>query len=61
MGLHIHENHQTDIDEIQKIADSLGATESQIMPLDETLALMVIMDELRATWGVRYPVEVELR
>jgi predicted dehydrogenase len=37
------------------------AIESQVMPLDETLALMKIMDKLRATWGVSYPGEVESR
>ncbi|GAB4574869.1 MAG: Gfo/Idh/MocA family oxidoreductase [Anaerolineae bacterium] len=34
-----------------------GRTESAIMPLDETLALMRLMDDLRADWGVRYPGE----
>ena len=33
-----------------------GQTESLIMPLDETLALMEAMDRLRALWGVDYPV-----
>lgn len=36
-----------------------GRTESAIMPLDETLALMRIMDGLRAAWGVRYAVAGE--
>lgn len=31
--------------------------ESPIMPLDETMALMRIMDSLRHSWGVRYPNE----
>lgn len=34
-----------------------GKLESDIMPLDESLALMNLMDELRAAWGVRYPHE----
>ncbi len=34
-----------------------GKTESAIMPLDESLALMRLMDGLRAAWGVRYPGE----
>jgi predicted dehydrogenase len=47
--------------EVEEVHNCLaaGATESKIMPLDETLALMKIMDELRATWGVSYPDEVE--
>jgi len=32
-------------------------TESQWMPLDETLAMMETMDTLRAQWGVKYPQE----
>ena len=31
-----------------------GALESEIMPLDETLAIMQCMDDLRAQWGLRY-------
>ncbi len=34
-----------------------GLTESPIMPLDETLAIMKTMDDLRAQWGVKYPME----
>lgn len=34
-----------------------GMTESTIMPLDETLQLMEIMDGLRHSWGVSYPNE----
>ena len=32
-------------------------TESQIMPLEETLGIMKTLDALRAQWGVRYPME----
>lgn len=32
-------------------------TESEIMPLDESLELMRTMDEIRAQWGLRYPME----
>jgi predicted dehydrogenase len=31
--------------------------ESSVMPLDETLWLMQTMDELRAQWGLKYPME----
>ncbi|MGH8033724.1 MAG: Gfo/Idh/MocA family protein [Lysobacterales bacterium] len=34
-----------------------GKTESAIMPLDETLAIMHTMDEARRQMGVKYPVE----
>ncbi len=34
-----------------------GLTESEIMPLDETLAIMETMDQMRAQWGLRYPME----
>ena len=34
-----------------------GVTESEIMPLDETLSVMRTMDGIRAAWGLRYPGE----
>jgi predicted dehydrogenase len=34
-----------------------GRTESAVVPLDETLAIMRLMDGLRAEWGVVYPGE----
>ena len=34
-----------------------GKTESALMPLDETLAIMKTMDTLRAQWGLKYPME----
>jgi predicted dehydrogenase len=34
-----------------------GRAESEVMPLDESLAIMRTMDELRAEWGLRYPSE----
>jgi predicted dehydrogenase len=34
-----------------------GETESEIMPLDETLSVMRTMDGIRAAWGLRYPSE----
>jgi predicted dehydrogenase len=34
-----------------------GATESTIMPLDESLAIMTTMDEIRRQIGLRYPFE----
>ncbi|MGC9454178.1 MAG: Gfo/Idh/MocA family protein [Phycisphaerae bacterium] len=32
-------------------------TESDIMPLDETLSIIQTMDEIRTQWGLRYPFE----
>ncbi len=34
-----------------------GLTESPLMPLDETLAIMRLMDRLRSDWGLQYPME----
>jgi predicted dehydrogenase len=34
-----------------------GKTESEVMPLDESLSIMRTMDRLRALWGIRYPSE----
>lgn len=34
-----------------------GLLESLLMPWDETLAIMRLMDRLRADWGLRYPME----
>ncbi len=36
-----------------------GRRESPIMPLDESLAIMRTMDQLRTRWGVKYPMETE--
>ena len=34
-----------------------GKTQSDMMPLDQTISVLEIMDRLRAQWGVRYPTE----
>jgi predicted dehydrogenase len=34
-----------------------GRLESEIMPLTETLAIMATMDQIRAQWGLTYPME----
>jgi predicted dehydrogenase len=34
-----------------------GRLESDVMPLDETLAIMRTMDEIRRQWGMRFPPE----
>ncbi len=35
----------------------VGLKESDVMPLDETLSLMELMDSIRAQWGLSYPME----
>ena len=34
-----------------------GKLESEVMPLDETLSIMRALDQLRAQWGLKYPME----
>jgi len=34
-----------------------GETESNIMPLDETISILRTMDGIREAWGLRYPGE----
>lgn len=34
-----------------------GKRESEIMPLDETLSVMKTLDQIRAIWGLKYPME----
>jgi predicted dehydrogenase len=34
-----------------------GLTESSVMPLDESLKIMKILDTLRKQWGLKYPQE----
>jgi predicted dehydrogenase len=45
--------------ELQAVTQSLqrGELEHENMPLDETLAIMEVMDELRQQWGLVYPSE----
>ena len=45
--------------EAAEVARCIGAgqLESEIMPLDESLEIMRTMDEIRAQWGLRYPME----
>ncbi len=34
-----------------------GRTESEIMPLDETVTIVETLDDIRAQWGLTYPME----
>jgi len=36
-----------------------GKRESNVIPLDETLAIMRTLDEIRTQWGLKYPMELE--
>jgi predicted dehydrogenase len=42
--------------EVQRCV-AAGLTESPSLPLDESIAIMRTMDQLRAQWGLRYPME----
>ncbi len=34
-----------------------GRLESPLMPLDESLAIMKTLDQIRGQWGLKYPME----
>jgi len=34
-----------------------GRTESEVMPLDETVTIMETLDAIRAQWPLKYPME----
>ncbi len=45
--------------EIEEVARCIaaGKVESDIMPLDESLSIITLLDEIRAQWGLKYPME----
>lgn len=45
--------------EIEEVARCIaaGKRESDIMPLDETLSIVKLLDEIRSQWGLKYPME----
>ncbi len=43
-------------EEVARCLDA-GKLESDVMPLAETVSIMKTMDELRAQWGLKYPME----
>ncbi|RSK28825.1 gfo/Idh/MocA family oxidoreductase [Bacillus sp. HMF5848] len=45
-----------EIEEVGKCL-SQGLVESSVIPLDESLEIMKIMDQIRAQWGLKYPFE----
>jgi len=45
-----------EVSEVMRCLDA-GETESPIMPLDESIAIMDTMDRVRAKWGLKYPME----
>jgi predicted dehydrogenase len=44
------------IDEVARCI-AAGKRESDIMPLDETLSIMKLLDDIRKQWGLKYPIE----
>jgi hypothetical protein len=34
-----------------------GRLESEVMPLDETVAIMATMDQIRGQWGLKFTME----
>ena len=47
---------------VYQVAESVrclksGLTESPIIPVEETVRLMRVMDSMRKEWGLRYPLE----
>ncbi len=48
--------YRYEVEEVHRCIKA-GKLESDIMPLDETIAIMELMDTLRAEWGVEYPNE----
>lgn len=50
--------YQFEINEVMKCVEE-GREQSKIMPLEESLGYMHIMDELRKEWGVVYPQDKE--
>jgi predicted dehydrogenase len=43
----------------QEVMDCMrsGKLESEVMPLDESIAIMDTLDKMRAQWGLKYPME----
>ena len=50
--------YEYEFEEMAAAFDS-GLTQTQSMPLAQTLAVMRLCDALRAQWGVQYPVEMK--
>jgi predicted dehydrogenase len=48
--------HQYEAEEVMRCLQ-MGKLESDLMPLDETVEIMKMMDGLRAQWNLRYPQE----
>jgi predicted dehydrogenase len=47
---------QFEANEVRRCVQA-GKLESPIMPLDDTIMMMAVMDDLRTQWGVNYPGE----
>lgn len=44
------------VDEVERCLRA-GLTESKVLPLDESIAIMDTCDRIRAPWGLTYPTE----
>ena len=48
--------YECEVEEVARCV-AAGKTESDIMPLDESLSVVRTMDAIRAQWGLKYPFE----
>ena len=55
-GDHEGEGYQFEIAAVQEDIRN-GRLENELMPLDESIAIAEVMDELRSQWGLVYPFE----
>ena len=53
---HEGEGYQFEIAAVQEDIRN-GRLENELMPLDESIAIAEVMDELRRQWGLVYPFE----
>lgn len=53
---YIGNGYNYEAQEVQRCL-SEGKLESDIMPLDESIAIMETLDHIRAPWGLKYPME----
>lgn len=47
------------VHQVEEVAScvNMSKLESDIIPLDETIGIMEVMDKMRAEWGLVYPFE----
>ncbi len=54
-----HQNPNGFVHEVEEVRDCIaaGLTESTLMPTDESIAIIEIIDGMRREWGLKYPFE----